>query len=275
VSQSADAIREYTDALNAFMRGELSNKALAARLDPQIEVIWRDRQTYPDFPQHLRGLAGVIAFSEQYRDGWIDLAYELLELIEVPDGRVVAFVRQSARGRQSGVPVVIHFFALYTVRDGKARKVEYFRHRADALRAAGLGEQARSANLDLVRSIFADWERGDYSGVKWADAQIECMIADGPSPGQWTGITNMVEGMADFLSAWESYRVEAEDYRELDDERVLVLHHFAGRGKTSGVDLRHMRAEGASLFLVRGGKVVRLVNYIDRNHALGDLGLEG
>jgi len=132
-----------------------------------------------------------------------------------------------------------------------------------------------SPNLDLVRSIFADWERGDYSGVKWADAQIECMIADGPSPGQWTGITNMVEGMADFLSAWESYRVEAEDYRELDDERVLVLHHFAGRGKTSGVDLRHMRAEGASLFLVRGGKVVRLVNYIDRNHALADLGLEG
>ena len=39
-----------------------------------------------------------------------------------------------------------------------------------------------SANLDLVRSIFADWELGDYSVVKWADAQIECMIADGPSP---------------------------------------------------------------------------------------------
>jgi len=130
-----------------------------------------------------------------------------------------------------------------------------------------------SANVELVRSIVATWERGDYSAVTWADAQIECMIADGPSPGQWTGITNMVEGMADFLSAWENYRVEAEEYRELDQERVLVLHHFAGRGKTSGVDLRRMRAEGASLFLVRGGKVVRLVNYIDREHALADLGL--
>ena len=131
-----------------------------------------------------------------------------------------------------------------------------------------------SANLDLVRSIFADWELGDYSVVKWADPQIECMIADGPSPGQWTGITNMVEGMADFLSAWENYRVEAEEYRELDQERVLVLHHFAGRGKTSGVDLRNMRAEGASLFRVRDGKVVRLVNYIDRDRALADLAQE-
>ena len=67
-----------------------------------------------------------------------------------------------------------------------------------------------SANSDLVRSIVAAWERGDYSAVKWADPQIECMIADGPSPEQWTGITDMVEGMADFLSAWENYRVEAE-----------------------------------------------------------------
>ena len=131
-----------------------------------------------------------------------------------------------------------------------------------------------SANVGLVRSIVAAWERGDYSAVKWADPQIECMIADGPSPEQWTGITDMVEGMADFLSAWENYRVEAEEYRELDRERVLVLHHFAGRGKTSGVDLRNMRAEGASLFRVRDGKVVRLVNYIDRDRALADLGLK-
>jgi ketosteroid isomerase-like protein len=140
VSQSADAIRQYTDALNAFMRGELSNKALAAQLDPQIEVLWRDRQEFPDFPQHLRGPREVIAYFEQYRDGWIDLVYEPLELIEVPDGRVVALVRHSARGRQSDVPIVFHFFVLHTIRNGKMRKIELFRHRADALRAAGLGE---------------------------------------------------------------------------------------------------------------------------------------
>jgi ketosteroid isomerase-like protein len=140
VSQNADAIRQTIDALNAFMRGELSNEAYAEVCDPQIEMIWRDRQTYPDIPQHLRGLAEVIAFSEQFRDGWIDLAGELLEVIEVPDGRVVTFVRQSGRGRQSGVPIVFHYFALFTIRDGKVRKIEYFRHRTDALQAAGLGE---------------------------------------------------------------------------------------------------------------------------------------
>ena len=140
MSESTDTIRQATDARNAFMRGELSNEAYAEHLDPQIELLWPDRQMYPDFPQHLQGTAEFIAHFEQLRDGWIDLVYELLELSEVPDGRVLALVRHSGRGRQSGVPIVIHFFQLHTIRDGKVRKIEYFRHRADALQAAALGD---------------------------------------------------------------------------------------------------------------------------------------
>jgi ketosteroid isomerase-like protein len=140
VSQNADTIRQATDAFNAFMRGELSNEEFAERFDPHVEVLWQDRQTFPDFPQHFRGLAEVIAFLEEVRNGWIDLVYELLEVIEVPDDRIVTLFRQSAGGRQSGVPVVFHFFALWTIRDGKICKVVYFRHRADALQAAELSE---------------------------------------------------------------------------------------------------------------------------------------
>ncbi len=47
---------------------------------------------------------------------------------------------KGGRGRQSGVPIEIHFFELATIRDGKVRQIEYFRHRADALEAAGLSE---------------------------------------------------------------------------------------------------------------------------------------
>jgi hypothetical protein len=35
---------------------------------------------------------------------------------------------------------VLHFFELLTIRDGKLRKMEFFRHRTDALEAAGLSE---------------------------------------------------------------------------------------------------------------------------------------
>ena len=135
-----EVVRNGSDSFKAFMRDELSSEAYVERFDPEIELHWRDRQEYPDFPQDLRGAAEFIAFSEQYRERWVDLVQEPLEVIDAPDRRVLLLTRQSGRGRESGVPIVIHFFQLWTIRDGKVWRIEYFRHRADALEAAGLSE---------------------------------------------------------------------------------------------------------------------------------------
>lgn len=130
-----------------------------------------------------------------------------------------------------------------------------------------------SANLDLVRSLYAAWSRGDRSSIEWAHPEIEFVIADGPAPGSWRGLVGMEEGFRDLLSAWKEWRPQGDAYRELDGERVVVLDHFSGRGKTSGLEVRQMRTEGAALFHFRGGKVTRLVVYWDRERALADLGL--
>jgi ketosteroid isomerase-like protein len=130
-----------------------------------------------------------------------------------------------------------------------------------------------SANLDLVRSLFAAWERGDFSSAEWADPDIKFVLADGPDPGKWTGLAGMAEAWRTRLSAWEDVRIEAGEYRVLDGEHVLVPMHFSGRGKTSGLEAGQIRTNGAALFQVRGGKVTRLVVYLDRERALADLGL--
>jgi ketosteroid isomerase-like protein len=130
-----------------------------------------------------------------------------------------------------------------------------------------------SANLDLVRSIYAAWERGDFRSIDWAHPDIEVMRPEGLQTSSWTGSVGMAEGFRDFLGAWEEFHMEAVEYRELDRDRVLVLHQLTGRGKTSGLELNHMRSEGANLFHVRDGKVTQLVFYWDRERALADLGL--
>jgi ketosteroid isomerase-like protein len=130
-----------------------------------------------------------------------------------------------------------------------------------------------SANLDLVRSIYAAWEQGDFSAVDWAHPEIEYVIVGGPSPGASTGVAGMAELNRDFLSAWEDVRVVTDEYRELDVERVLVLHRRSGRGKISGLKLEQIAERGAHLFHVRDGKVTKLVGYHDADQALADLGI--
>jgi ketosteroid isomerase-like protein len=129
-----------------------------------------------------------------------------------------------------------------------------------------------SANLDLVRSIYADWERGDFSSVEWAHPEMEYVWADGVSPSSWKGLAAAGEGFGSWMTAWEGFRVEAGEYREVGETGVLVLTEVIARGKRSGLEVGRNR--GAMLFDLRGGQVVKLVVYWDRDRALADLGLE-
>jgi hypothetical protein len=74
-------------------------------------------------------------------------------------------------------------------------------------------------NVEIVRDVYAAWERGNYSFAEWAHREIEFAFADGPAPGRWTGLAAMAEAMRDWLGSWEEFRQVADEYRELDDER--------------------------------------------------------
>jgi ketosteroid isomerase-like protein len=130
-----------------------------------------------------------------------------------------------------------------------------------------------SENLDLVRSIYVVVESGDLSLARWADPQIEWVNADGPEAGTRIGVAEMERGLRDAVNAWTDYRVTVDEYRVLDEERILVLIHRAGRGTKSGLDLARVQTRGATLYHIREGRVAKLVNYLDRRRAFADLGL--
>ena len=131
-----------------------------------------------------------------------------------------------------------------------------------------------SENLDLVRSIYADWERGEVGRAEWAHPEIEYVFADGPDRGAWTGLAEMAENFRAWLGLWEGFRLTADEYRQSGAEKVVVLDHYSGHGKTSGLDLEQLQAKGAWVFHIRDGKVMRMIRYLDRDRALADLGLE-
>jgi ketosteroid isomerase-like protein len=129
-----------------------------------------------------------------------------------------------------------------------------------------------STNLDLVRSIVEAWARGDRS-VEWLHPDVEFVRPDGPEVGTWTGRERVVEVMRDIESTAEDYRRVVEEYREVDDERVLTVHRRSGRFKTSGIELTEVGGRGAGVWHIRDGKVTRVVGYWDCDRAFADLGL--
>jgi hypothetical protein len=126
-------------------------------------------------------------------------------------------------------------------------------------------------NVDLVRSIYADWERGDFTRGDWADPAIELVRPDSLDGDALKGRDASAGGWREWLAAWEDFRAEADEYRVIDDERVLVCGHMRAIGRLSGT---LTDTETVNLFHIRDQKVVRLVLYSGRERAFAELGLE-
>jgi ketosteroid isomerase-like protein len=130
-----------------------------------------------------------------------------------------------------------------------------------------------SENLDLVKSIYAAWEKGDFSSADWADPEIDFVMVGGINTGSWKGVEEMGEAWATMLRAWDDLRAVPDEIRELDDGRILVFLRNEGRGRGSGIDVGEITVKAANVFTVRGGKVTSLTLYWDREQAIAELGL--
>jgi ketosteroid isomerase-like protein len=124
-------------------------------------------------------------------------------------------------------------------------------------------------NVEIVHSILAAWEAGDYSSADWADPEIHFIPAGLGSEAH--GIEAVSKQWREFLDAWDEFATVPKQIIAAGDDRVLVLVQFRGRGKGSGTPV--MDFEGAQLFSLHGGKVVRLALYTDTEKALEAAGL--
>jgi len=125
-------------------------------------------------------------------------------------------------------------------------------------------------NVDLIRPIYDDWGRGNWRprfdvyhpNMEWGWSE------------EFPGLAGVYEDHDDpnprliaWLSGWEHWRAEADQYLEFGDH-VVVLATYHGRGRGSGVELSQ---EGAHVWELRDGKVVRLEIFATRAKALASV----
>jgi ketosteroid isomerase-like protein len=82
-----------------------------------------------------RGPEAVLEWLDEGDDAFDDFPVELLDVEELA-GHVVASMRQRGRGKASGADVDHRFTHVWTLRDGRAIRLQSFAHRDDAVRYA-------------------------------------------------------------------------------------------------------------------------------------------
>jgi ketosteroid isomerase-like protein len=109
-------------------------EAIMDLLHPDVEFV------EPEFipgAEAFRGHEGAREWLRKTSDIWEEFGYELEEIAEAGDRVAVAF-RMVARGKGSGVEIESHRVHVWTLRDGRAVRVEGFASRAEAWEALGL-----------------------------------------------------------------------------------------------------------------------------------------
>ena len=106
------------------------------RIDAETEVFDHD---IPDARNPYRGVQGITEWLSDFAEAWDNYAMELERLIDAGD-RVVSLFRIRAVGAGSGVPVERGDAMVWTFRDDKLARLDYFNDQGQALEAVGLRE---------------------------------------------------------------------------------------------------------------------------------------
>lgn len=116
-------------------------QALMDFYDPEVE--WdMTRSTIPDMGVY-RGREGVREFFREFREPFEAYWAHAEEFMDAGD-RVIVRVRQGGRGQGSGVDIEMpSYWQVYTLRDGKAVRVEITRTEEDAFGPGGRDAASR------------------------------------------------------------------------------------------------------------------------------------
>jgi ketosteroid isomerase-like protein len=128
-------------------------------------------------------------------------------------------------------------------------------------------------NVEVIRRLVEAYNRDGIGAAAtlgfFDDAAVFEEPPEQPGPRVAEGRDAVGRTFGRFDEAWEEHRSDPEEIRAIDAERVLLLSidHFRGR---DGIEIVQ---RSGTVFTLRGGKVVRMQAFWERENALAAAGL--
>jgi ketosteroid isomerase-like protein len=140
-----DSVREFGDVSlenvevvrNLYQHWARGDLAFSDPFDPDVEF----SRTAPEgtgVSGRWRGLKEVSAAFGEYLRAFTEFRLGAERLVDLDDERVLVLSRHTGRGKRSGVPTEHELGELFTVRDGKIVRVDFYWNRAEAFEVVGL-----------------------------------------------------------------------------------------------------------------------------------------
>ena len=122
-------------------------------------------------------------------------------------------------------------------------------------------------NVEIVRRILLEWEQGNFGGVQESfdpALHFETFMPDASENVVTRGIPEFQAFGRDWLAQWRNYRIVAEEFEEIGDDKVFVAVRQLAEGRRSGVQVD---SAGYAVWTLRDGRVVALSLHYDREDA--------
>lgn len=114
--------------------------------------------------------------------------------------------------------------------------------------------------LDVVRDIYNAFGSGDMEMVRSLIADTEWEETDGmPYGGRYRGAEEVFQNVFARIAAdVENFSARPDEILPAGDDRVLAVGRYSGTGRNGNLDVAF-----AHLWTVRGGEIVRFVQFAD------------
>ena len=133
------------------------------------------------------------------------------------------------------------------------------------------------ANVEVVQAALEAWQRDDFDAflsvvhpnIEW-HAVLQRLV-EGPE-SLYRGYDGMRRFWRDYRTELAHMEVDAQELRDVGDDRVMLLARFRWRGLASGIE---SESPLGMVITVRDGKFIHSVDYLSHQEALEAVGLAG
>jgi ketosteroid isomerase-like protein len=131
-------------------------------------------------------------------------------------------------------------------------------------------------NVEVIRRTLEAWQCDDFDGwlcgidssVEWY-AVLQRLVEGTESV--YRGHEGMRRFWRDYRDELAGFEIEAQELRDVGDDRVLLLARIWWRGPASGIKVE---SPLGMVITVRDGKMIRSFDYLSHQEALKAVGLE-